>query len=65
MIEFLSEYQCRGIKIARVNSIRVAKPLIFTLDMFELVVNRLFAYADDSTLLAVVRQPANGPAVAA
>ena len=32
--------------------------------MFELVENRLFAYADDSTLLAVVRKPADRPAVA-
>ena len=33
--------------------------------MFKLVENRLYDYADDSTLLAVVRKPANGPAVAA
>ena len=33
--------------------------------MFELVENRLYAYADDSTLLAVVRNPADRPAVAA
>ena len=33
--------------------------------MFELVENRLYAYADDSTLLAVVRMPADRPAVAA
>ena len=33
--------------------------------MFELVENRLFAYVDDSTLLAVVRKPADRPAVAA
>ena len=33
--------------------------------MFELVENTLFAYADDSTLLAVVRKPADRPAVAA
>ena len=32
--------------------------------MFELVENRLFEYAEDSTLLAVVRKPANRPAVA-
>ena len=31
----------------------------------KLVENRLFAYADDSTLLAVVRKPADRPAVAA
>ena len=33
--------------------------------MFELVENRLFAYADDSTLLVVVRKPTDRPAVAA
>ena len=33
--------------------------------MFEQVENRLFAYADDSTLLAAVRKPADRPAVAA
>ena len=32
---------------------------------YELVENRLFGYADDSTLLAVVRKPADIPAVAA
>ena len=43
-------------------------PLLFipyTSEMFELVENRLFAYADDSSLLAVVRKPADRPAVAA
>ena len=29
MVEFFSKLECRGIKISRVNSIRVAKPLIF------------------------------------
>ena len=33
--------------------------------MFELFENRLFAYADDSTLQAVVRKPVDRPAVAA
>ena len=33
--------------------------------MFELIENRLFAYADDSTQLAVVGKPADRPAVAA
>ena len=33
--------------------------------MFQLVENRLSAYADDSQLLAVVRKPADRPAVAA
>ena len=33
--------------------------------MFELVENRLFAYADYSTLLPVVRKPAERPSVAA
>ena len=43
-------------------------PLLFIIyksEMFELVENRLFAYADDSTLLAVVRKPADRPAVVA
>ena len=33
--------------------------------MFELVENRQYAYADDSTLLTVVRKPADRPAVPA
>ena len=33
--------------------------------MFELVENRLFAYADNFTLLAVVGKPAHRPAVCA
>ena len=46
----------------------VLGPLLFILyirEMFELMGNRLSAYADDSTLLAVVRKPADRPAVAA
>ena len=39
--------------------------ILYTSEMFELVENRLFACADDSTLQAVVRKPANRPAVAA
>ena len=39
--------------------------ILYTSEMFELVENRLFAYADDSTLLAVVRKPADRPAVRA
>ena len=39
--------------------------ILYTSKMFELVENRLFAYADDFTLLAVVRKPADRPAVAA
>ena len=39
--------------------------IIYTSGMFELVENRLFAYADDSTLLVVVRKPADRPAIAA
>ena len=31
--------------------------------MFELVENRLYAYADDSTLVAVVRKPADRPPI--
>ena len=43
-------------------------PLLFiqyTSEMFDLVENRLFAYADDSLLLAVLCKPADRPAVAA
>ena len=40
-------------------------PLYVTSEMSELVENRLYTYADDSTLLAVVRKPADRPAVAA
>ena len=36
--------------------------IVFNSEMFELVSNRLFAYADDSTLLAVIRKPADRPA---
>ena len=38
--------------------------ILYTSEMFELIENRLFAYADDSLLLAVVRKPADRPAVA-
>ena len=37
----------------------------FISEMFGLVENRLYAYADNSTLLAVVRKPADRPTVAA
>ena len=42
-------------------------PFLFSLysEMFELMENRLYAYSDDSTLLAVIRKPADRPAVAA
>ena len=46
----------------------VLGPLMFflyTTEMFELVENSLFAYADDSTILAVVHKPTDRPAVAA
>ena len=39
--------------------------ILYTSEMFELVENRLYEYADDSTLSAVVRKPADRPAVAA
>ena len=39
--------------------------ILFTSEMFELVENRLYAYADDSTLLAVVRKQPHRPPVAA
>ena len=44
----------------------VLRPLLFIIyasEIFELVENRLFADADDSPLLAVVRKPADRPAV--
>ena len=42
-------------------------PLLFILntsEMFELLENKQYAYADDTTLLAVVRKPTDRPAVA-
>ena len=39
--------------------------ILYTSEMFQLVENRLFAYSDDSTLLAVVCKPVDRPAVAA
>ena len=39
--------------------------IIFASEMFELLENRLHAYADDTTLLAFVRKPADRPDVAA
>ena len=39
--------------------------ILYTSEMFELMENRLYAYVDDSTLLADVRKPADTPAVAA
>ena len=38
--------------------------ILYTSKMFELVENRLFAYADYSTLLAVILKPADRPAIA-
>ena len=38
--------------------------IIYTSEMFVLVVNRLYANTDDSILLPVVRKPADRPAVA-
>ena len=35
--------------------------ILYTNEMFELVENILYAYADDSTLLVVVRKPADRP----
>ena len=43
-------------------------PLLYILctsEMFDLVENRLIAYADDSTLLAVILRPSDRPTVAA
>ena len=39
--------------------------ILCTREMFELVENRLYAYPDDYTLLAVVRKQGDRPAVAA
>ena len=39
--------------------------ILYTSKMFELDENRLFAHADDSALLAVVRKPVDRPAVSA
>ena len=39
--------------------------ILYTSKMFELFENKLFVFADDSTLLAVVHKPADRPAVAA
>ena len=39
--------------------------ILYTSELLELVESRLYSYADDSTLLAVVRKPADRPAVAA
>ena len=39
--------------------------ILYRSEMFDLVENRLFACADDSTLLAVIRRPSDRPTVAA
>ena len=39
--------------------------ILYTIEIFELVENRLCAHADDSTLVAVVRKLTDRPAVAA
>ena len=39
--------------------------ILYISEMLQLVENRLYAYADDYTLTAVVRKPADLPAVAA
>ena len=39
--------------------------ILYSSEMFELVENRLYAYADDSTLLAFVRKPADRTAAVA
>ena len=39
--------------------------ILYTSEMFELVENTPYAYADDSTILVVVHKPADRPAVAA
>ena len=39
--------------------------ILYTCEIFQVVENRLFAYADDSTQLAIVCMPAGRPAAAA
>ena len=39
--------------------------ILYTSEMYELVENGIYIYADDSLLLAVIRKPADKPAVAA
>ena len=54
--------------LSGVTQVSVLGPLLFILytsEMFELVENRLYVYADDSKLLAVVRKPADRPAAGA
>ena len=77
-VEFLSDHRQRVLVdgaasqwipiISCVPQASLLGPLLFILytsEMFELVENKQFAYADDSTLLAVVRKPADRPALAA
>ena len=76
-MEFLSDrWQRSWLMVLRVSGSQlisgltqgsVLGPLLFILyasEMFELVENRLFACAHDSTLMAVVRKPADRSAVA-
>ena len=52
--------------VSGVSQRSVLGPLLFILcigEMFEMVENKLYAYADDSILLAVVRMQADRPAV--
>ena len=39
--------------------------ILYTSEMFELIENRLYAYADYSTILVIVRKSADRPAAAA
>ena len=74
--EFLSNHRQRVVVggatgewipiVSGVSQGSVLEPLLFilyTCEMFELVENRQYAYADDSTLLAVVGKPADRTAV--
>ena len=54
--------------VSGVPQVSVLGPLLFiiyTSEMFELVKNRLHAYADDATVMAIVCKPADRPVVSA
>ena len=62
--EFISYHRPR-VSVDGATSVFGPLVILYTSEMFELVENRLYAYADDSTLQALVHKPAARPAVAA